>query len=206
VIVEAAALLAHEGGVEITMIGTGPERAAASQLAAARGARNLTFEDWVSYEELPNRLAACDVALGIFGATAKAKMVIPTKVYQAAAAGRAVVTADTPALREVFTPGEDVLTVRADDPGDLAIMLRRLRGEPETLIRIGAGAGRLLAEHLDARAQGARLRAILSSAFPDLAEQFVVPAAAPEPTALETASAVAATPIAARRRKRARRS
>jgi glycosyltransferase involved in cell wall biosynthesis len=183
VIVEAAALLAPEGGIEITMIGTGPERAAASQLAAARGAVNLTFEDWVAYEQLPVRLAACDVALGIFGATAKAKMVIPTKVYQAAAAGRAVVTADTPALREVFTPGEDVLTVRADDPGELAITLRRLRGEPATVARLGAAAGRLLTEHLDARAQGARMRAILSEAFPDLAERFVVPSDAPDPAA-----------------------
>lgn len=206
VIVEAAALLAHEGGVEFTMIGTGPERAAASQLATARGATNVTFEDWVPYEALPMRLAACDVALGIFGATAKAKMVIPTKVYQAAASGRAVVTADTPALREVFTPGADVLTVRADDPGDLAILLRRLRGEPETVTGVGMAAGRLLAEHLDAPAQGARLRGILSSAFPDLAERFVVPVAAPEPAPVEVASSVATAHVATRRRKRARRS
>ena len=171
-IVEAAALLAPEGGVELTMIGTGPERAAASEIAAARRATNVRFEDWVPYEELPARLAACDVALGIFGPTAKAKIVIPTKVYQAAASGRAVVSADTPALREVFTPGEDVLTVRADNPGELAILLRRLRQEPETVARVGAAAGRLIAEHLDPRAQGERVRAILTKAFPELAGRF----------------------------------
>jgi glycosyltransferase involved in cell wall biosynthesis len=133
---------------------------------------NLRFEDWVAYDELPARLADCDVALGIFGTTSKARMVIPTKVYQAAAAGRAVVSADTPALREVFTPGEDVLTVHAGDHMGLAAMLRRLRDSPNEAPRIGAAAGRLLAEHLDARAQGARLATILTTAFPELAARF----------------------------------
>ncbi len=182
VIVEAAAHLAHEGGVEMTMIGTGPEREATTRSATARGVSNLRFEDWVGYEELPARLADCDVALGIFGTTSKARMVIPTKVYQAAAAGRAVVSADTPALREVFTPGEDVLTVRAGDPLALAATLRRLRDAPDEAPRIGAAAGRLLAEHLDARAQGARLASILVAAFPELAERLAdgpIPASPP---------------------------
>lgn len=178
VIVSAAALLAGEGGIEMTMIGTGPEREAASRLAAARRVAGLTFEDWVGYEELPVRLAAADVALGIFGTTPKAGMVVPTKVYQAAASGRAVVTADTPALREVFTPDRDVLAIPAGDSMALAATLRHLRDMPELAPRIGAAAGRLLAEHLDARAQGARLRAILADAFPDLAERFP-PLAAP---------------------------
>jgi glycosyltransferase involved in cell wall biosynthesis len=179
VIVEAAARLAREGGVEITMIGTGPERERTARLAAARGVKGLAFEDWVAYEDLPARLADCDVALGIFGTTSKARMVIPTKVYQAAAAGRAVVSADTPALREVFTPGEDVLTVRPGDPAALAAMLRRLRDTPDEAARIGAAAGRLLAEHLDARAQGARLGTILASTFPELASRFAETAGSP---------------------------
>ena len=169
VIVEAARLLAAERGIAMTMIGTGPEREAASRLAATAAIPWLAFEDWVAYEELPVRLAACDVALGIFGSSAKARMVIPTKVYQAAASGRAVVSADTPALREIFTPDVDVLTVPAGDPAALAAMLCRLRDRPETASRVGDAAGRLIAEHLDARAQGARLRRLLLERFPDLA-------------------------------------
>jgi glycosyltransferase involved in cell wall biosynthesis len=185
VIVEAAAHLAREGGVELTMIGTGPEREATTRLAAARGVSNLRFEDWVAYDALPARLADCDVALGIFGTTSKARMVIPTKVYQAAAAGRAVVSADTPALREVFTPGEEVLTVPAGDPLALAAMLRRLRDAPDEAPRIGAAAGRLIVEHLDTRAQGARLATILVTAFPELAVRFadgLAPGSAPAPS------------------------
>ncbi len=185
VIVEAAARLAREGGIEITMIGTGPERAATERLAAGRHVPGLSFEDWVAYDQLPARLAACDVALGIFGTSTKAKMVIPTKVYQAAASGRAVVSADTPALREVFRPEEDVLAVRPGDAVALTVMLRRLRDTPDLAPRIGGAAGRLLAEHLDRRAQGARLGSVLAAAFPDLAERL----AAAEPAAMAPVSA-----------------
>jgi glycosyltransferase involved in cell wall biosynthesis len=189
VIVEAAALAGPDGGIELTMIGTGPDRAAAQALAEARGCPHVRFEDWVSYEGLPARLAECDVALGIFGRTPKARLVIPTKVYQAAAVGRAVVTADTPAMREIFTPDEHVLMVPGGDPGLLVAALRRLRDVPDLAPRLGVAAARLLAENLDARAQGTRMRTVLAAAFPDLAPRL----AAVEPP---PAAALGATPAA----------
>ena len=168
VIVEAAALLGTRSGIELTMIGSGPERAATARLAAARGTPPIAFEDWVAYEDLPARLAACDVALGIFGTSVKAGMVIPTKVYQAAASGRAVVSADTPALREIFTPETDVLTVPSGDAPALAAMLQRLRDTPDLAPRIGTTAGRLVVDELGPAAQGDRIRTILRATFPDL--------------------------------------
>ncbi len=177
-IIEAAALLGPHAGVELTMIGTGPERAAVEALAGARACTHVRFEDWVPYELLPQRLRESDVALGIFGVTAKARIVIPTKVYQAAATGRAVVTGETPAIREVFTPGTHLVTVPRGDPGALAGALRQLRDDPERRRALGAAAARLLAEELDYAAQGARLRAVLTAAFPDLAGRFGVARAA----------------------------
>lgn len=171
-IVEAMALLQPSSGIELTMIGTGPERAAVEAIAVERECTHVRFEDWVPFEQLPERLAACDVALGIFGTTAKARMVIPTKVYQAAAAGRCVLTGDSAALREVFTPGEDVCAVGRGDPGAIAAALRKLRDEPDTTARLGAAAGALLSAHLDERAQGLRLRAILARRFPELAARL----------------------------------
>jgi glycosyltransferase involved in cell wall biosynthesis len=142
---------------------------------------NLVFEDWVAYEDLPARLAACDVALGIFGASPKAQMVIPTKVYQAAASGRAVVGAATPARRGIFTPEPDVVAVPAADPAALAAALRRLRDAPELAPRLGAAAGRLLAEDLGPAAQGARMRTVLARTFAGLAPRLE--AADPAPRA-----------------------
>jgi len=171
-IVEAAALLGPSSGIELTMIGTGPERGAVEELAHARDCTHVRFIDWVPYDELPQCLRDCDVALGIFGTTAKTKIVIPTKVYQAAATGCAVVTGETPAIREVFTPGTHLVTVPRGDPGALAIALRQLRDDPARRSALGAAAARLLAEHLDSAAQGARVRSVLTAAFPDLAGRF----------------------------------
>ena len=183
VIVEAAALAGPDSRMEFTMIGTGPDREAAEALSVARGCDHVRFEDWVPYDALPERLREYDVALGIFGLTPKARMVVPTKVYQAAAAGRAIVTGDTPAVREVFTAHEDVMLVPRGDPGALLGALRQLRDSPELGVRLGRQAGRLLAEHLDAPAQGARLRAVLGEAFPDLAERLGISGAGRDPVA-----------------------
>ncbi len=171
-IVEAAGLLGPRSRIEFTMIGTGPQRAAAMELAEARGCSHVQFEDWVPYEGLPERLRECDVALGIFGTTRKARFVIPTKVYQAAASGRAIVTGETPAIREVFTPGTHLLTVPRGDPGALARALRVLRDDPACGRVLGNAAAHLLADELDYEAQGARLRGVLSAAFPELAGRF----------------------------------
>jgi glycosyltransferase involved in cell wall biosynthesis len=169
VIVEAAALVGPDTAIDFTMIGTGPEREMVERVARERVCTHVSFEDWVPFESLPGRLADCDVALGSFGVTPKAGMVIPTKVYQAAAVGRAVVSGDSPALREVFTPDEHVLAVPRGDPRALAAALCRLRDTPDLAPRLGAAAARLLHENLDARAQGARLRTVLAGAFPELA-------------------------------------
>jgi glycosyltransferase involved in cell wall biosynthesis len=179
VIAEAAVLLGAGGGIEFTMIGTGPDRAAVERLVRERQCAHVRFEDWVPFETLPARLAACDVALGIFGDTPKARMVIPTKVYQAAAAGRAVVTGDSPALRELFTPGAHVVAVPLGDPAALAAALRQLRDAPELGSRLGVAAARLLAARLDPAAQGTRLRDVLAAAFPELAPRLAAADAEP---------------------------
>ncbi|MEW6272068.1 MAG: glycosyltransferase, partial [Thermodesulfobacteriota bacterium] len=116
-IAQAARLLPDDGRVALELVGTGPERAASDALL--RGLPHVRLADWVPYHELPARIAAADVVLGVFGTSAKARMVIPNKVYQAAQVGRAIVTADTPAIREVFAHGESAWLV-APEPRALA--------------------------------------------------------------------------------------
>ncbi len=158
VIARAIASIAPDEGIAFELVGTGTERAACEALL--RGATHVRFEDWVAYEALPARLRAADLVLGIFGASEKARMVVPNKVWQAAAAGCAIVTADTPAIREVFAPGESIRLVERD-PASLAAAIRDLARDPAARDRLGAGARSAAMRAAGSEVRAARLRAAL---------------------------------------------
>ncbi len=100
---------------------------------------NVEHVAWVEYEQLPEELHKAGCALGIFGVTPKAQRVIPNKVFQALACGTPLVTADTPAARELLTDGEDALLIPAGDPGALATELRRLASDGALRDRLAVG-------------------------------------------------------------------
>jgi glycosyltransferase involved in cell wall biosynthesis len=100
---------------------------------------NVTHVPWVEYERLPDEIRAAGCALGIFGTTAKAQRVIPNKAFQALACGTPLVTADTPAARELLEDGVSALLVPPGHPAALAEAVRRLAADAELARRIGAG-------------------------------------------------------------------
>jgi len=112
------------------------------------------------------------VVLGVFDAGRKAGMVVPNKVYQAAAAGRPLVTRDGPALREVFRPGEHCLACPPGDDRALAAAIRRLLDEEI----FAEGLGRAARAHVLARFAPERQAEHLGAL---LAERFGQPAPTP---------------------------
>jgi glycosyltransferase involved in cell wall biosynthesis len=92
---------------------------------------NVEHVPWVAYERLPNELHRASCALGIFGTSDKAGRVIPNKAFQALACGTPLVTADTPAARELLRDGDSALLVPPGNAEALAAELRRLAAEPE---------------------------------------------------------------------------
>jgi glycosyltransferase involved in cell wall biosynthesis len=148
-IVEAAARLGERAA--FVVIGRGPERAAAEARARALGA-DIEWRDEVPLAALPAELARAAVVLGIFGSGRKAAMVVPNKVYQAAAAGRPLVTRDGPALREVLVPGEHCIGCPPGDSDALAQAVARLLDDAPAAARMGAAArARLLRDCSPAR-------------------------------------------------------
>jgi len=154
----AAARLAPE--LRIRVVGSGQ----LEPLLAGRPA-NVEWVPWIDYELLPGELHAAAAALGIFGGSAKAARVIPNKAFQALACGTPLVTADTPAARELLVDGESALLVPAGDPEALASALRRLAAESELGPRLSAGGLAAYRERASEAALGARWRAVLESAL-----------------------------------------
>jgi glycosyltransferase involved in cell wall biosynthesis len=122
---------------------------------------NVEWRAWVDYELLPNELHNAGCALGIFGTSEKAQRVIPNKVFQALACGTPVVTADTPAARELLADGESALLVPHADPDALVVALRRLASDSDLARRIGAGGLTAYREHASEAILGARWRALI---------------------------------------------
>lgn len=136
VIGEAIALLPPDLGIEMTMIGSGQDLAEARQRAADSSL--VTWREWVEPNELRHLLREHHVCLGIFADTPKALRVTPNKVFQGAAAGCAILTADTPPQRRSL--GESARFVTVADPVALAAALRSLADDPREVDRLRRSA------------------------------------------------------------------
>ncbi len=147
-VVEALALLERDASrlpeFEVVMVGKGIEfersRARARELGLAR----VEFTGSKPYSEAPREFARAHVVLGAFGSTEKAGRVVPHKVYQGLAAGRAVVTGAGAGPSEVLTGGVHAALVPRGNPAALAEALRELISDPERRAALGA-RGRALA-------------------------------------------------------------
>jgi glycosyltransferase involved in cell wall biosynthesis len=121
VIGQAISLL-QSSDIEFTVVGRGQDWDACRTLAGA--SQNVTWTDWIEPAELSLVVAQHDVVLGIFGTGSKALSVVPTKVFQGAAAGAAIVTSDTAPQRDAL--GAAAAFVRAGDASMLARTLAAL--------------------------------------------------------------------------------
>jgi len=126
---------------------------------------NVEWVPWVEYERLPAELHRAGCALGIFGTSDKAMRVIPNKAFQALACGTPLVTADTPAARELLVHDASALLVPAGEPEALAAALRTLRADPELARRLGRGGRAAYEAQASEQVLGARWRGLFERAL-----------------------------------------
>lgn len=140
-IVRAAAEVQRtNAAIRFQLIGNGQTSAAIYRLADQLRVRNIEFvAPSVPYLQLPQYIANADICLGIFADRPKTMRVIPNKLFQCAAMGKAVVTADTPAIREGFFRNELAL-VPAGDEQALAETILRLASSPAQRLQLGHAA------------------------------------------------------------------
>jgi glycosyltransferase involved in cell wall biosynthesis len=160
-IVKAAKILEKEKNIKFIMIGSGQTYAVDRRLADELGLNNISFFPRCSFEELVAVMAKADVCLGIFGNTPKTKRVIPNKVYDAAALGKAIISSDTPAIREVFENFKNILLCRLADPSDLADKINDLKGNAVLRNQLAAGAYKIFKDSANLKVIARQLLEIL---------------------------------------------
>ncbi len=154
----AAARLEPE--IPFRVVGSGQQE----RLLESRPA-NVTWVPWVEYEDLPGELQQAGCALGIFGTGEKAARVIPNKAFQALACACPLVTADTPAARELLSDGVDALLVPVGDPEALAAAVRRLASDPGFAQRLGEAGRATYEAQASEDVLGVRWRELLERAI-----------------------------------------
>jgi glycosyltransferase involved in cell wall biosynthesis len=101
------------------IIGDGQEKDKIIKLKESLKLENVNFAGNMPLVGLADKISTADVALGIFGDTKKAKRVIPNKVYEYVAMRKPIITADTPAMRELFDNNE-IFFVEISNPQKIA--------------------------------------------------------------------------------------
>ncbi len=128
-IVRAAKLLESQKDIVFYFIGKGQDKVKSISLAEELGLKNIEFMGMMKLEDLRIEIAKSDIVLGLFGNTPKTPLVIPNKVYEAVAMKKPVITADTPAIRELFND-EDLFLVEPANPNSLADGIIKLKNDP----------------------------------------------------------------------------
>lgn len=147
-IVETARILKDEADIHFDIVGAGSQYKKIRKLADGYQLPNITFRGWVQYDDINPIINAFDVCLGIFADSIKTDLVIPNKVYEYAALGKCIVTKDTPAIKEIFTDGQDVQLTPAQ-PEAMAASILALKNDQERREKIGKAAYELIVNGYD---------------------------------------------------------
>lgn len=164
VILRAAHLLHEDPRIRFQLIGGGQTYDQSRQLAASLDLTNVNFvTGFIPLPQLLPYAAQSTINLGVFGSVEKTRYVVPNKVYDGLAMGRAVITAESPAISEFFTPGEHLVTVPPGNPDALASAICALLDAPAQIHALSeAGKARVreafLPEHI-----GIQIRQIIES-------------------------------------------
>lgn len=131
-----AAKLVEADGITVRIIGSGQEQPAFDRVMHELAPTNVETIASVPLEQLPDEIANATICLGIFGTSDKARRVVPHKVFECAAVGRPIITADTEGMRTAFDENE-VMMVPPGDATALAAAIRSLTAQPELRHRLG---------------------------------------------------------------------
>ncbi len=139
-IIDAANQLRHEG-LRFRIIGSGQETPLIEEQVKKLGLESIIERTGkLPIAEVARHMESAQIVLGIFGDTEKTKRVIPNKVYEAMAMGKAIITADTQAIRELPSAPSALVLVPVADARALADAIRGLKADDARREALGRSA------------------------------------------------------------------
>ena len=159
-IVESANLLKNNLEIHFTLIGSGQLKKNIKEQITIHKLKNICLIDWIQYEELAQKMKEADLLLGIFGTSEKATHVVPNKVFQALAMKKPILTSDTPAIRELFTPDEHIF-ISQSNPVQIADKIQHICESEKMRILVAEKGYDYYNQNFTCKILGSKLKTIL---------------------------------------------
>jgi len=163
-ILKAAKILESYPEIKIDLIGMGQIFNEMKSLSERLQLKNTSFLGYVDINQLPVLMSIADISLGIFGNTAKAKRVIPNKVYSGIAMKKPVITGDSPAVREFFEHKKHLYLVPMANPEALAEGILELKENQELRRKVAENGNKVFNERFTSVKIGKMVKDILIKA------------------------------------------
>ena len=161
IIVKAAKILENEEEILFHLIGEGQVYNQIKDLVKKLNIKNIIFSGKKPINELPRLISEFDVNLGIFSNTEKASLVIATKIFDGIAMKKPTITADLPAIRELFTNNRDIFLCERANALSLAEAILSLKNNEPLRNKIAENAYELYKKQCNIYAIGKSWRITL---------------------------------------------
>jgi glycosyltransferase involved in cell wall biosynthesis len=148
----AARLLGDARDVRFLIVGDGAELPQLRAAVADRRLTNVTFTGLVPREEIPSLHAASDIALVTLRRSDLFKTVLPSKMFEAMAAGRPIVLGVEGEAREILREAGAGIAVTPDDVEAMVSAIRRLADDAALRRRLGRSGGEYVAREFSRQA------------------------------------------------------
>jgi glycosyltransferase involved in cell wall biosynthesis len=141
-VLQAAATLRRSApNVKVLIVGDGAELEPMRAIAARDHLTNVTFTGLVAREKVPAILAAADLALVTLKPSDVFKTVLPSKMFEAMAARRAILLGVEGEARATLERAEGGVAFQPGDADALATAIAQLAGDRDARDRMGASGG-----------------------------------------------------------------
>jgi len=170
-IVEAARILQDHTNIQFEFIGEGTTKSIAETMATRYALQSTSFTGWIDKEKLSQHLSSADICLGVFGTTQQAFCTVPNKIWEGLAMRKAVITGDTPAVRDLLAHGQHLYLCEPANPDALAEAILRLYETPVLRERLARQGYEYCRENFTMARTGQRFRQHLTELVTQWVEQ-----------------------------------
>lgn len=164
-IIKAANLLKKYKDIKFVMVGKGHTFESTFKLAQKLQLKNVIFYPDMTEVDAFDTLKEADLFLGFLQKHPSVNRIIPNKVYQGIALGKAVISAESDAIESVFTDKENIYLCKPASPESLANAVLNLRNDQKLRDKIAKNGYKLYQDNFTPETVGAELKRIIRSAI-----------------------------------------